>query len=99
MTGKMTHMMLIRHAHFLVYNLVKVLLIIVTPAMVVHDASITQSYALTIQAETGEKHQFCALLKDTINKIKKKESVIVMGDLNATVGADTGGLKQVKGMD
>ena len=64
--------------------------------MVVHDISITQSYALTDQAATEEKQQFCALLKDTINKIRQ-DTVNVMGYLNAKVGADTGGLKQVKG--
>jgi hypothetical protein len=31
-------------------------------------------------------------MKDTINKIKKKNTVIVMGDMK-----DTGGLRQVKG--
>jgi hypothetical protein len=36
-----THMILTRHAYFTVYSLVRVLLFSVTPAMVVHDASIT----------------------------------------------------------
>jgi len=63
----------------------------VTPAMLVHDVSITQSSTLRDQAETEEINQFCALLRDTINEIKE-DTVIVMGDLT-----DTGGQKQVKG--
>jgi hypothetical protein len=50
-----TCMILIRHTYFSVYSLAKFLLFSVTPAMVVHDVSIIQSYALTEQAATEEK--------------------------------------------
>lgn len=59
--------------------------------------NIVQCYAPTEQAEREEKEKFYNQLQNTVNQIKKREIVIVMGDINTKVSEDNTDLEQVMG--
>ena len=58
---------------------------------------IVQGYAPTNDAEPEEKAEFYDTLKSTIDKIPKKDPVIIMGDFNAKIGSENTGREQVMG--
>jgi exonuclease III len=52
----------------------------------IRNVSIVQWYSPTEQAEMEEKKRFYTPLQETLNKIKRKDMVFAMGDLNAKAG-------------
>jgi len=56
-----------------------------------------QCYAPTEVAEDAKKQEFYVQLSDMLKKQKKKDIIVVVGDLNAKVGQDNEGLKHVMG--
>jgi hypothetical protein len=56
-----------------------------------------QCYAPTEFAEDIEKQEFYVQLSNTIKRQKKKDIIIVGGDLNEKVGQENEGLEQVMG--
>ena len=63
----------------------------------VPQLSIIQGYAPTNDTEPEEKAEFYDNLQSTIDKIPKKDLVIIMGDFNAKIGSDNTGREQVMG--
>ena len=59
--------------------------------------SIIQGYAPTNDAEPEEKAEFYVTLQSIIDKLPKKDLVIIMGDSNAKIGSDNTGRKQMMG--
>jgi exonuclease III len=56
-----------------------------------------QCYAPTEVAEVVERQEFYVQLNDILKKQKKKDIIIVGGDMNAKVGQDNEGLEHVMG--
>jgi exonuclease III len=56
-----------------------------------------QCYAPTEQATIEEKDAFYEALQNTLRKVKRSEITMVIGDLNAKVGADNTNFEQVMG--
>jgi len=56
-----------------------------------------QGYAPTNDAEPEEKAEFYDTLQSTIDKIPKKDLVIIMGDFIAKIGGDNTGREGVMG--
>jgi exonuclease III len=56
-----------------------------------------QCYAPSEVTEDVEKQEFYVQLSNTIKKQKKKDIIIVVGDLTAKVGQDNEGLEHVLG--
>ena len=61
------------------------------------NISIIQGYAPTNDAEPKEKEEFYDTLQSIIDKVPKKDLVIIMGDFNAKIGRDNTGREQVMG--
>jgi len=61
------------------------------------NIAIVQGYAPTNDAEREEKAEFYDTLQSTIDKIPKKDLVIIMGDLIAKIGSDNTGREGVMG--
>ena len=61
------------------------------------NISIIQGYAPTNEAEPEEKEEFYDTLQSIIDKVPKKDLVIIMGDFNAKIGRDNTGREQVMG--
>jgi hypothetical protein len=61
----------------------------------VRPVSIIQCYAPTSVDETEET--FCGILNTTVAKIKKRDIITLMGDLNAKIGRDNKGIEQIVG--
>ena len=55
------------------------------------NIAIVRGYAPTNDAEPEEKVEFYDTLQSTIEKIPKKDLVIIMGDFNAKTGGDNTG--------
>ena len=55
------------------------------------NIAIVQGYAPTNDAEPEEKVEFYDTLQSTIEKIPKKDLIIIMGDFNAKTGGDNTG--------
>ena len=56
-----------------------------------------QGYSPTNDAEPEEKVEFYGSLQSTIDKIPKKDLLIIMGDFNAKIGSDNTGREEVMG--
>ena len=61
------------------------------------NISIIQGYAPTNDAESEEKAEFYDTLQNTIDKIPKKDPLIIVGDSNAKIGSDNTGREHVMG--
>lgn len=61
------------------------------------NITIVQTYAPTNQATTEEKEEFYLQLSTTLDKIRKGDIKIVMGDLNAKVGSNNSNFEHVMG--
>ena len=58
---------------------------------------VVQCYAPTNDADDGKKEEFYEQLQNLINKLKRKDITILMGDLNAKIGADNTGYEEIMG--
>jgi exonuclease III len=58
--------------------------------------SVIQCYAPTKTSAEETKEKFYGLL-NTVTKIKKRDIIIVMGDLNVKIGIDDKGIEQIIG--
>ena len=47
--------------------------------------------------DDGKKEEFYEQLQNLINKLKRKDITILMGDLNAKIGADNTGYEEIMG--
>ena len=63
----------------------------------IRNTVMVQCYAPTAVAEDAERQEFYVQLNDILKKEKKKDIIIVGGDLNAKVGQDNEGLEHVMG--
>ena len=61
------------------------------------NISIVQGYVPTNDTEPEEEAEFYDTLQSTIDKILKKDLVIIMGDFNAKIGSDNTGREGVMG--
>jgi len=59
--------------------------------------TIVHFYAHTNAGATEEEEAFCDLLEVTLHHVKESDIVILLGDLNAKIGDDNLGLKNVMG--
>jgi exonuclease III len=58
---------------------------------------VIQCYAPTEQATSEEKDVFYETLESILRKVKRSEITMVMGDLNAKVGADNKNFEHIMG--
>ena len=56
-----------------------------------------QCYAPTAAAEKFERQEFYVQLNEILRKQKKKDIIILRGDLNAKVGQENEGLEHIMG--
>jgi exonuclease III len=63
----------------------------------IHNLMIIQCYAPTELTEKDKKEEFYQQLRGTITTVKKRDVIIVMGDMNAKVGSNNEGLEHVTG--
>lgn len=63
----------------------------------IRNISIIQCYAPTEPSEEDVKLEYYRTLKEALNNTLRRDIVIVMGDLNAKVGADNEGLEHIMG--
>lgn len=63
----------------------------------IRHITIVQCYAPTEDAEPDKKEEFYTQLTSTLQRIHKKDIVILMGDLNAKVGTDNTGVRNIMG--
>ena len=59
--------------------------------------SITQCYTPTNDAEENKKEEFYSALQDLLNKERRKDITIIMGDFNAMIGSDNTSYEKVMG--
>ena len=60
---------------------------------------IMQCYAPTNDADEQEKEEFYQQLQEIVNQKKKKDILILMGDLNAKIGSDNDGREMCMGKE
>jgi len=63
----------------------------------IRNTVMIQCYAPTEVAEDAKKQEFYVQLSDMLKKQKKKDIIVVVGDLHAKVGQDNEGLEHVMG--
>jgi len=63
----------------------------------IHTLTIIQCYAPTEMTEKDKKEEFYEQLSEAITTVKKKDVIIVMGDMNAKTGPNNEGLEHVMG--
>ena len=61
------------------------------------NVSIVQAYAPTDPTEYGVKEEFYNKLQEVVNKMSRRDLVIVMGDMNAKVGNDNRNREHIMG--
>ena len=62
----------------------------------IRNLTFTQCYALTEMTDTDMKEVY-QQLRETITTVRKRDGIIVMGDMNAKAGPNNEGLKHVMG--
>jgi exonuclease III len=63
----------------------------------IRDPTIIQCYAPTEMTEKDKKEEFYQQLSETITTVKKRDVIIVMGDMNAKIGSNNEGMEHVMG--
>jgi len=63
----------------------------------IRDLTIIQCYAPTETADKDMKEKFYKQLHETITAVRKRDVIIVTGDMNAEIGSNSEGLEHVMG--
>jgi len=63
----------------------------------IRSLTIIQCYAATEMTEKDKKEEFYQQLSEAITTVKKRNVIIVMGDMNAKIGPNNEGLQHVMG--
>jgi len=59
----------------------------------IHNLMIIQYYAPTEMMDKDMKEKFYQQLHETITAVQKRDVIIVMGDMNAKIGSNNGGME------